>query len=65
MPSPLFERTRGEPSGQSYRKIRIHKPEVVDRVVQALPTLVEKPQALSASGDRLRVRDPSSRAGRG
>jgi hypothetical protein len=41
MPSRLFERIRDERSGQSYLKIRMPQPEVVDRVAQALQALLE------------------------
>jgi hypothetical protein len=61
MQSALFERTRGERSSQSYRKIRIAKPEVVDRVAQALPALLQNFRILSTSGDRLPVVGSSSR----
>jgi superfamily II DNA or RNA helicase len=40
-PSRLFERIRDERSGQSYVKIRMPEPEVVDRVAQALQALLE------------------------
>jgi len=40
-PSRLFERIRDERSGQSYLKIRMPEPEVVDRVAQALQVLLE------------------------
>ncbi len=40
-PSPLFERIRDERSGQSYLKIRMPEPEVVDRVAQAMQSLLE------------------------
>ncbi|MBI4611698.1 MAG: DEAD/DEAH box helicase [Candidatus Rokubacteria bacterium] len=40
-PSRLFERIRDERSGQSYLKIRMPEPEVVDRVAQALQALLE------------------------
>ena len=39
-PSRLFERIRDERSGQSYLKIRMPEPEVVDRVAQALQALL-------------------------
>jgi hypothetical protein len=39
--SRLFERIRDERSGQSYVKIRMPEPEVVDRVAQALQALLE------------------------
>ncbi len=39
--SRLFERIRDERSGQSYLKIRMPEPEVVDRVAQALQALLE------------------------
>jgi superfamily II DNA or RNA helicase len=38
--SPVFERVRDDRSGQSYLKIRIPEPEVVDRVVDALQALL-------------------------
>jgi hypothetical protein len=41
MPSRLFERIRDERSGQSYLKIRMPEPDVVDRVAQALQALLE------------------------
>ena len=40
-PSRLFERIRDERSGQSYLKIPMPEPEVVDRVAQALQVLLE------------------------
>jgi hypothetical protein len=40
-PSSPFERIRDERSGQSYLKIRMPEPEVVDRVAQALQALLE------------------------
>ncbi|MBI4608948.1 MAG: ATP-dependent helicase, partial [Candidatus Rokubacteria bacterium] len=40
-PPRLFERIRDERSGQSYLKIRMPEPEVVDRVAQALQALLE------------------------
>ncbi len=40
-PSRLFERIHDERSGQSYLKIRMPEPEVVDRVAQALQALLE------------------------
>jgi hypothetical protein len=40
-PSRLFERIRDERSGQSYVKIRMPEPEVVDRVAQALQALLD------------------------
>jgi hypothetical protein len=40
-PSRLFERIRDERSGQSYLKIRMPEPEVVDRVAHALQALLE------------------------
>src|SRR6266542_862423 len=40
-PSRLFERILDERSGQSYLKIRMPEPEVVDRVAQALQALLE------------------------
>jgi superfamily II DNA or RNA helicase len=41
-PARLFERIRDEGSGQSYLKIRMPEPEVVDRVTQALQTFLER-----------------------
>jgi superfamily II DNA or RNA helicase len=40
-PSRLFERFRDDRSGQSYLKIRMPEPEVVDRVAGALQALLE------------------------
>jgi len=40
-PPRLFERIRDERSGQSYLKIRMPEPEVVDRVAQALQAFLE------------------------
>jgi len=40
-PSRLFERIRDERSGQSYLKIPMPEPEVVDRIAQALQVLLE------------------------
>jgi len=39
-PSPAFERIRDERSGQSYLKIRMPEPEVVDRLIGALQALL-------------------------
>jgi hypothetical protein len=41
IPSRLFERIRDKRSGQSYLKIRMPEPEVVDRVAQALQALLD------------------------
>ena len=41
VPSPVFERIRDERSGQSYLKIRMPEPEVVNRVAGALQELLE------------------------
>ena len=38
--SPVFERVRDDRSGQSYLKIKMPEPEVVDRVVGALQALL-------------------------
>ena len=44
-PPPLVERIRDEHSGQSYLKIRMPPPEVMDRVAGALQALLESLRA--------------------
>jgi len=44
-PSPVLERIRDERSGQSYLKIRMPEPEVMDRVAGALQALLESLRA--------------------
>lgn len=41
VPAPVFERIREERTGQSYLKIRMPQPEVMDRVVGALQALLD------------------------
>jgi hypothetical protein len=42
---PLFERVREERTGQSYLKIRMPEPDVVDRLAGALQALLESLRA--------------------
>lgn len=43
--SPPFERVRDERTGQSYLKIRMSEPDVVDRLAGALQALLENVRA--------------------